>query len=64
MNEYTNYACVDGFRLEGGSVTKRCNKEAKWEGKDPICVGEFFIGIEQSSVDGGGWERGGGGGGR
>ncbi|KAK2153589.1 hypothetical protein NP493_2290g00000, partial [Ridgeia piscesae] len=38
MNEYAHYACVDGFRLEGGSVTKRCNKEAKWEGNDPLCV--------------------------
>ena len=42
MNEYVHYACVDGFRLEGGSVTKRCNKEGKWEGEDPLCVGEFW----------------------
>ncbi|KAK2172864.1 hypothetical protein NP493_923g00015 [Ridgeia piscesae] len=38
MNEYAHYACVLGFRLEGGSETKRCNKESKWEGKDPLCV--------------------------
>ena len=50
MNEYAHYACVDGFRLEGGNVTKRCNKEAKWEGKDPLCVGEYFTGNEQSRV--------------
>ena len=39
MNEYAYYECVDGFRLEGGSMTKRCNKDEEWEGEDPVCVG-------------------------
>ncbi|KAK2160376.1 hypothetical protein NP493_1655g00005 [Ridgeia piscesae] len=39
MNEYAFYECVDGFRLEGGSTTKRCNKDEEWEGEDPLCVG-------------------------
>ena len=43
-NEYAHYACIDGFRLEGGNVTKRCNNEAKWEGKNPLCVGGFWTG--------------------
>ena len=39
MNDYAYYECVDGFRLEGGSTTKRCNKDEEWEGEDPVCVG-------------------------
>ena len=39
MNEYAYYECGDGFRLEGGSTTKRCNKDEEWEGEDPVCVG-------------------------
>ena len=39
MNEYAYYECVDGFRLEGGRTTKRCNKDEEWEGEDPVCVG-------------------------
>ncbi|KAK2174775.1 hypothetical protein NP493_778g04036 [Ridgeia piscesae] len=38
MNDYAYYECVDGFRLEGGSTTKRCNKDEEWEGEDPVCV--------------------------
>ncbi|KAI0236130.1 P-selectin, partial [Lamellibrachia satsuma] len=37
MNEYAHYACVNGFRLEQGNLTKRCNKEAQWQGDDPLC---------------------------
>ena len=47
MNEYAHYACVDGFRQEGRNVSKRCNKEAKWEGEDPLCVGMYWHGIEK-----------------
>ncbi|KAI0236128.1 Sushi, von Willebrand factor type A, EGF and pentraxin domain-containing protein 1 [Lamellibrachia satsuma] len=53
MNEYAFYACIDGFRLKRGNLTKRCNKEAAWEGTDPVCV-EIMCGeprqIEHSKI--------------